>query len=218
MFSLKSCVTAVTVIGIAWPVQAATLVEVIEQKMQQPILKQQAIADGRERALLCSVCHGEDGNSKKPDVPNLAGQNPVYLLDQIHKFADGRRKNYVMNSLAKSFSSDDIINLSIFYTSMPVRPARVDAKLASAGKALYDKQCFTCHGEHGLGTSSFARVAGQQAEYVTTTLKQFRQSAEPNAGTAPAESKRSSPVMEPIAKNLSDADIAALAAYVSQLE
>lgn len=218
MHRLQTLLVVAVLGNVAWTVQAATLVEVIEQKLQQPALTQQAIESGRERALLCSVCHGEDGNSKKPEVPNLAGQHPLYLLDQIRKFADGRRKNYVMNSLAKSFSDEDIINLAIFYNSMPVRPVVVDAKLAGTGKPIYDKQCFTCHGEHGLGTTNFARLAGQQAVYVAATLKQFRQSAQQKSAAAPAENQRSSPIMDPIANNLSDADIAALAAYVSQLQ
>ena len=83
------------------------LMLIIEQRLEDPAARQQAMQAGRNRALLCSYCHGNDGNSVKPDVPNLADQNPVYLLDQIGKFARGERKNFVMNSLAKDFSLDD---------------------------------------------------------------------------------------------------------------
>ena len=75
----------------------------IVQKQSTQKLKQQAIRMGKERAILCNQCHGEDGNSKTPDVPNLASQNPKYLLEQIEKFATGSRKNYVMNALSKNF-------------------------------------------------------------------------------------------------------------------
>ena len=45
----------------------------------------------RKVAAFCANCHGEGGNSVKPDVPNLAGQNTAYLLDQVRQFSDGRR-------------------------------------------------------------------------------------------------------------------------------
>ncbi len=92
----------------------------LKKKQSSPELKQRAIAMGKQRALLCSQCHGKDGNSVKMDIPNLASQNPVYLLEQIQKFADGRRKDFVMNALAKNFSPEDKVNLTIFYANMRV--------------------------------------------------------------------------------------------------
>jgi len=189
---------------------------VIKQKQSTPESKHQAIEVGRERALLCSVCHGRDGNSAKADVPNLAGQNPVYLLNQIEKFADGRRKNYVMNSLAKDLSSDDKINLAIFYNSMPVKQVSVDKQLAIQGKKLYETQCSSCHGERGSGSISFARIAGQQSLYVFKTLKQFRDNANSNVDTKPT--KRNSRIMEPIVKQYTDKELEIISAYIAQLQ
>jgi len=186
----------------------------IKQKQSNPESVQQAIDAGRERALLCSVCHGKDGNSIKPDVPNLAGQNPVYLLDQIKKFADGRRKNYVMNSLAKGLSSDDKINLAIFYNSRAVKPASIDIQIANQGKQIYEQKCSSCHGKRGLGSASFARIAGQQPVYVLKTLKQFRD----NAKIETASSKRSSNIMEAIVKQSTDQELEIIAAYIAQLQ
>ena len=161
---------------------------------------------------MSSVCHGEDGNSVKPDVPNLASQNPVYLLDQIEKFSDGRRKDYVMNSLAKSFTSDDKANLALFYTSMPVKPIPGDTKLASQGRPIYERSCSSCHGHQGEGNITFARIAGQQPLYVLNTLRRFRDNAT-NTSELPS-GKRSSNVMEPIVKQYSDAELEMIAAYL----
>ncbi len=188
---------------------------IIKQKQSTPTILKQAIEIGRERALLCSVCHGTDGNSTKSDVPNLAGQNPVYLLEQIEKFADGRRKNYVMNSLAKDFSTEDKINLAIFYNNMPVKPASVDKNLAQKGKQLYETQCSSCHGKHGAGSTSFARIAGQQPIYVFETLKQFRDNA--NDDRLKKATKRKSSIMEPIVKQYSDNELRVISAYIAQL-
>jgi len=186
----------------------------LNKKQSSPKLKQHAIAKGKERALLCSQCHGKDGNSVKPDIPNLASQNPTYLLEQIKKFADGRRKNYVMNALSKDFSSEDQINLAIFYASMEVKKLKTDVRLATIGQPLYASRCSLCHGEQGLGKANFARIAGQHPQYVELTLRRFRQNTK---ATLANKAKRRSFIMEGVVKTLSDEDIKTLAAYVGQM-
>jgi len=186
----------------------------IQHKLSTAELKQQAIRLGKDRALLCNQCHGADGNSKKPDVPNLAAQNPVYLLDQIEKFSDGRRKNFVMNVLSKNFSRDDKENLAIFYASMKVNPAKTNIQLAQKGQALYIKQCSSCHGMKAAGKADYARLAGQKTHYVEMTLRGFRDKSKNNS----KQEKRNSTIMESITKGLSDDDVKALAAYVAQLK
>jgi len=186
----------------------------INAKQSTPALKQQAIAAGKDRAVLCNQCHGADGNSTKPDVPNLAAQNPVYLLEQIEKFADGRRKNFVMNALSKNFSRDDKENLAIFYASLRVRGAATNPQLAKKGQPIYAKQCSACHGENGVGQADFARLAGQQVQYVETTLMRFRD----NSKNSNPSSNRSNVIMESIVKGLTDDEIKAVAAYLGQLK
>lgn len=188
----------------------------INEKQTTPELKQQAVKLGKERALLCNQCHGADGNSKKSDVPNLASQNSEYLLEQIEKFANGSRKNYVMNALSKNFSNEDKVNLALFYANMQVRPVATNIQLAQKGKPLYIRQCSSCHGERGIGKENFARLAGQQIHYVENTLRRFRGNA--NDKHSNDLSKRRSIVMESVSKNLLDDDINALAAYIAQLK
>lgn len=186
----------------------------IAKKQSTPELKRQAITMGKDRAVLCNQCHGANGNSMKSGVPNLAEQNPVYLLEQIEKFADGRRKNRVMNVLSKNFTRDDKENLAIFYASLKVKASKSNAQLAAQGKPLYVKQCSSCHGDNGIGRADFARLAGQQSQYVENTLKRFRDNSKNQA----KPSKRHSAIMEAIAKNLSNQDIKALSAYIAQLK
>lgn len=190
------------------------MMSTIEQKMSTTKSKQQAIRMGKERAVLCMQCHGEDGNSTKLDVPNLASQNPVYLLNQIEKFADGRRKNYVMNALSKNFSRDDKENLAVFYASMKAKASITNIQLANKGQAIYINQCGSCHGKQGAGKSDYARLAGQKTHYVEMTLRNFRDGLKSSSKRA----NRKNSIMELIAKELSDDDVEALAAYVAQLE
>ena len=187
----------------------------IDKRINNKVAKQNAIQAGRERTVLCKSCHGADGNSKKSDVPNLAGQNAGYLLDQIGRFADGRRKDFVMNQLARNFSTEDKINIAIFYYSMPVKRHHVNWHLANKGEVLYKNICRTCHGEEGLGDKNLARLAGQRAEYVKNALTNFRDSAQ-HPSTA-SDSLRRSPIMEKVAKNLTNEQIEQLAEFVAQL-
>ena len=76
---------------------------------------------------------------------------------------------------------------------------------AAAGKEKA-KVCAACHGEGGVGVSAmqdFPKLAGQNADYIVRTLKDYQQGARKNA------------VMADQAKNLKPADIADLAAWFS---
>lgn len=170
---------------------------------------------GAEKAGLCAGCHGADGNSVKPEIPNLAGQNTSYILEQLVKFADGRRKEAVMQAMTQQLSVNEKVDVSLFFTQQKVKSSGKPGALANQGKALYDKACVECHGNDGKGEVGYARLAGQQPLYVETTLKRFRDLA---LGTAVrVDSKRTSQRMEEVTKRLSDDDIKALAAFIAQL-
>ncbi|MBA1330061.1 cytochrome C, partial [Candidatus Endoriftia persephone str. Guaymas] len=78
--------------------------------------------EARHRAVLCKHCHGEDGNAVREGVPSLAGQNPIYLVDQFQRFGDGRRYDFFMGGLAKSFSQEDKIKLALYYSQQQMIP------------------------------------------------------------------------------------------------
>lgn len=193
--------------------QKDILLQKLNKKITSPELKRKAMFAGEERALICGYCHGNDGNSLKPEVPNLAGQNPAYLLQQIGHFASGARKDFVMNSLASKLTEDDQINLAIFYTSQKVRTTRFDKARAVQGKRLYLKQCQGCHGVKGRGKTGYARLAGQQPVYIKMTLQRFRG----NTQSKTSGGKRRSAIMEAIVTNLADKDIESLAAYIASM-
>lgn len=168
-----------------------------------------AIKSAKDVTFFCANCHGEGGNSNLPDVPNLAGQNPSYLLEQMHKFADGRRRNEFMQGLIKALSDEDKINVSVYYANAKVVPAPARNKVAVAlGKDLFFRVCQRCHGETGRGGNKIARLAGQKSEYLTRSLKRYRD------GTG----ERLDPLMAANARNLADAEISALAAFISTME
>lgn len=187
----------------------AQLLAKIESVEIDPAARRAAINAGRDQATFCAYCHGADGNSAKPEIPNLAGQNPVYLLDQIENFASGKRKDYttVMQQLSRQFSASEKLALAVYYASVPLKPASAANDLAKRGKPIYVGSCQGCHGERGEGPVGYARIAGQQPEYIQRTLRAFRDRKE----------GRTSELMSQATASLSDQDIRAVAAYVANL-
>ena len=72
---------------------------------------------GKEKAIICAGCHGDNGISIKPLWPRLAGQHAAYLALQLRAFRDGTRKNAVMEPIAAALSDADIANLAAYYAN-----------------------------------------------------------------------------------------------------
>jgi cbb3-type cytochrome c oxidase subunit III len=173
----------------------------------------QLVADltnkGRRLSAICANCHGEGGNSVKPEIPNLAGQNPTYLVEQMRLFSDGTRRFEFMEGMIKAMSTDEKLSVVLFYASQSVTTTPVkDTALVAKGKGYFDKNCFRCHGTDGRGNNTFARIAGQQAVYLTNTLKRYRS----------GNGARTNPLMADNTRLMSDTDIDAVVAYVSSLQ
>ncbi len=169
-----------------------------------------AIAKGKELAAFCTLCHGLDGNSTKPDVPHLASQNTAYLLQQIERFADGRRNDYIMSPLAKRFTAGEKIALVLYYNAQTRRydyRRSVDPALVLRGRDLYEKKCASCHGPGGRGKQGYSNISGLPVKYVSSTLTHFR---EKTGG-------RTNDLMMAVASKLSNDDIDMLSAYISSL-
>ena len=83
--------------------------------------RQASYEAGHERIRFCGYCHGEDGNSKRDYIPNLAAQHPLYLFNQFEKFRDGTREDYVMSKLAKTLSLEERINIAVYYSQQTAK-------------------------------------------------------------------------------------------------
>ena len=46
---------------------------------------------GEKKSVICSACHGADGNSSNGEYPSLAGQVPGYIAQQLLNFKSGIR-------------------------------------------------------------------------------------------------------------------------------
>ena len=87
-----------------------------------------------ERIKLCGACHGEDGNSRMPNIPSLAGQPEFFLVHQLILFREGVRKVPGMNELLKGLKDDDLIALAKHFTALDAKAERGENR-SSAGQA-----------------------------------------------------------------------------------
>jgi cytochrome c553 len=210
--AVLTALLSVLLVSSAWGQAAKADVDLnarLKEAEANPRLMEAALKTGAKVASFCANCHGEGGNSPSPETPNLAGQNTSYLLEQLRQFADGRRKNLFMEGMIRALSSEEKVGVVLYYASKEVTfkpPA--DVALAGKGQDYYNKICFRCHGDQGRGNEKIARIAGQQSAYLALTLKRYRD------GSA----LRSDPLMAANTKTMTDADIAAVAAFVSSIK
>ncbi len=189
---------------VAWTVQTVRLVRAGNA------------AHGKALNKDCVDCHGAAGNIDTPEVPDLAGQNPLYTFKQLADYKAKLRASDVMNDAVADLSERDMADLAAFYAAQPARPALHPPKSPAAEKlaSVGDGQrlipaCEACHGDGGNGNPSFygmPSLRSQKAADFSAELTAFR------SGQRGNDVYR---VMRDVAKRLTDAEIAALAAYYS---
>jgi len=175
---------------------------------------------GQAKAVVCGACHGLDGNSSVPLFPKLAGQSAQYIVHQLNNFKSGRRQNPIMLGMATPLSEQDMHDIAAYFASQKTTPGVADQALVGRGELLFrqgDPQhdvpaCMACHAMDGSGNpgSMYPHLAGQHAQYVQATLKAWHD------GTRWGTNVHAG-IMPTIAKQLDDADIAALASYLEGL-
>ncbi|MFI4890417.1 MAG: c-type cytochrome [Steroidobacterales bacterium] len=165
----------------------------------------------------CSKCHGDGGISVSPLFPILAGQQPNYIESQLTLFRQrGRsdpRARAFMWGIARGLNDEQIAAVAQYFASQPPASGTVSGNpsLAEKGRMMYETgvpardvpACNICHGPNAEGIAAFPRLAGQHRDYLVTQLQQFR-------GT-----QRESEIMQPIARTLTDDEIAAMAEYLA---
>ena len=75
-------------------------------------------AAGKAKAALCGGCHGANGISMSPEIPNLAGQKEAYLASAIRAYKSGARKNPMMASVVPMIADGDVDNIAAYYSSL----------------------------------------------------------------------------------------------------
>jgi len=79
------------------------------------------VVAGRAKAdAACALCHGQVGISVLPNAPNLAGQQAIYLNEQLRNYRSGKRQNEVMNLIAKPLTDQEITQLVAWFSAIKV--------------------------------------------------------------------------------------------------
>ena len=81
---------------------------------------QDAVAGRAKADTACALCHGQNGIASMPSAPNLAGQAPIYLSEQLKNYRSGKRQHEVMSVIAKPLTDAEIANLAAWYNSIKV--------------------------------------------------------------------------------------------------
>lgn len=172
----------------------------------------------------CKTCHGIEGQGFRGSfpMPRLAGQQPEYLANQLQAFIDRRRTNPVMFNVAHVLEPEMVKALAAHFKDLNPRPLGGGSKsFPPEGKKLYEEgvpnanvpPCASCHGADAKGADAFPRLAGQLPDYVLRKLTNW----DKERGQKKEEPDNSA-IMQPIAHELTEAQIRAVAAYVSQLD
>ena len=163
-----------------------------------------------EKLMLCSACHGEDGNAKLEKIPSLAGQPPFFILNQLFLMREGVRKVEAMVPVVRDLKDQDLDALSRHFAALPAKRSDepIDAgKVKTGAEIAKHRRCDSCHGAGLAGSEQVPRLAGQRIDYLILSLKAFRDTTRAGGDTA----------MSANLAGTSDDDLVALAHYCASL-
>ncbi len=127
-------------------------------------------AAGEKLTRLCAGCHGPGGVGDDAATPNLASQDPDYLVRSIKAYRSTRKHPEMQRAVA-ALSDADIDTIAAYYATQKSRPAENGQRLV---EEIVDK-CSRCHGS---GTDNPAMVVpiinAQDRDYLVMALRAYR--------------------------------------------
>ena len=180
------------------------------------------IDSGKSKSMVCASCHGSDGNSINKNWPKIAGQFSGYLSKQLLEYRKGNlgdRFDPIMFGITKNLSDDDILNLSIYFSSNDIKRNVSDLYDSDFyGRSLYFfgninsnlAACASCHGSTGEGNelAGFPKLASQHSDYIVQQLYNYKENKRKNDPVG---------IMRDIASRMSDEQIKSVASYISKM-
>jgi cytochrome c553 len=169
------------------------------------------IAEGKRLAdSACAGCHGANGISASPGVPNLAGQRPIYLYLELRAYQSGVRGDSAMNNAVKFLNDDALVKVAAYFSSLEPaqpRPASGSAAVVPKPNALQAGQsaaavCTGCHGETGITkTPGMPSLVGLDPKYFVAAVNDYK------------NGQRKNELMKSMAVAISDANATNMALY-----
>lgn len=97
----------------------------------------------------------------------------------------------------------------VIATALTLGAGAVQAADKAAGETLFADACAQCHGPAGKGMASFPSLSGRDADYITSRLETYRAGEKVGSNSF---------LMIPNATDLTDEDIANLAAFIADID
>ena len=175
----------------------------------------------QSKVAACAACHGAQGQGTDNDYfPRLAGKPADYLFNQLQNFREGRRKYPPMNYLVTYLSDDYLHQIATYFSSQrppyptPAAPTVPDSVVQRGKQIVLNGDssknvpaCIACHGKGLTGMQpAIPGLVGLHSDYISAQLGAWR------SGTRHAVAPD---CMHEIATRLNDADISAVAAWLS---
>lgn len=168
-----------------------------------------AAGDAERGAVLadtCLGCHGIPGyRNAYPSyrVPKLGGQHEDYLVIALQGYRAEQRSHPTMQAQGASLSDQDIRDLAAYFASQGEAET---GEIVTTGRAAAGEEkiavCTACHGANGISPApNWPSLAGQHADYLRIAITQYQ------------NGQRKDPVMMGQVINLTEQDIADIAAY-----
>lgn len=173
-----------------------------------------------QKIAMCIGCHGIKGyQASFPEVyrvPMISGQNAKYIVSALNAYKKGDRKHPTMRGIADSLSDQDMADLGAYYEqhgkteAVATAPKAADAKVAAL---LQKGACISCHGDNFSKPvdPSYPKIAGQHKDFLFVALKSYKVENQSTWG-------RSNGVMGGIAKQFTNTEMKAMAAYIGSLD
>ena len=176
---------------------------------------------GEQASAICIACHAADGSTLLPEYPSLAGQGAKYLYDQMLLIRSGERDIPLMAGQLDPMSDETIANIAAWYASLtPRQGGSLDLETLEQGEQIYRagiaeksvSACTACHGPTGVGNApaGFPSLKGLSRPYLVAQLTAYREGER-------TTDERVSGMMRDTAHQLTDAEIEAVANYISGL-
>jgi len=130
---------------------------------------------GKAAAMNCKKCHGARGISDDPMVPNLAGQEPVYLVSAIKAYRNHERSS---DADMPEKTDTQIENLAAYYS---IQKTEASVKDNPSGKEMAAK-CDRCHNpSSGKRKLNIPSLKGQSHDYLVKAMKEYRREDRDNS-------------------------------------
>ena len=131
-----------------------------------------------ERLAPCLACHGEHGQSEKPEVPSLGAQPAFYVMVQLYMFRERLRIVEIMNTMTQGLTDDELRSMADIIAKLPPpRPVEEpgdSARLERARALIQQHRCNFCHNPDFSGAQQVPRLAGQREDYLVKALREYK--------------------------------------------